>query len=181
MTGRIRFALTPWLLVDLAAILPSLLPFVGLDLRVLRLLRVFRLVRVLKLGRSTGAIEIIGAVLTRTQEELLITLGFVGVLILISASLMHAAEAEAQPEVFGSIPDAMWWAVVTLTTVGYGDAFPVTPVGRVIAGCIAILGIGLVGMPAGILGAGFMQEMEGRKRKRAVGEPSAEPPADALP
>jgi len=179
VSGRVRFALTPWMLVDLLAIVPSLLPMVGLDLRVLRLLRIFRLVRVLKLGRSTGAVEIIGAVLSRTREELLITLGFVAVLILIAASLMHAAEADAQPEVFGSIPDAMWWAVVTLTTVGYGDAYPVTLAGRMIAGVLAVLGIGLVGMPAGILGAGFMQEMDARKR--ASRERSAEKVVDTPP
>ncbi|MEM7755968.1 MAG: ion transporter, partial [Planctomycetota bacterium] len=173
--GRIRYALRPMMIVDLCAILPSLLPMVGIDLRVLRLLRIFRLIRVLRLGRSTGALDIMGAVLSRTREELAITLVFVAVLIIITASLMHAAEADAQPEVFGSIPDAVWWAVVTLTTVGYGDAYPITTMGRYIAGVLAVLGVGLVGLPAGILGAGFMQEMDARKKaaaKRKKAKPS---------
>ncbi len=154
------------MIVDLFAIAPSLLPFVGVDLRVFRIVRVFRVFRVFKLGRYTRAFEVISRVVIRTREELLVSLSFVLVLLLVASCLMHYAEAVAQPEHFGSIPDAMWWAIVTLTTVGYGDVYPVTGWGKLIAGVMAILAIGLVGLPTGILGAGFVDEMQAARKRR---------------
>lgn len=161
VAGRARWALTPLAMVDLLAVLPFYLPFLGVDLRVLRILRVLRLARIAKLGRYSHAAGVIGQVLRRERQALTASLAFVLVLLLIAASLMYYAESEAQPEEFGSIPDAMWWAVVTLTTVGYGDVYPVTPVGRMLGAVIAVLGIGVVALPTGILGAGFV---EGLKR-----------------
>ena len=165
VVGRLRCAARPSMIIDLLAILPSLLPFVGLDLRVFRLVRVFRVFRVFKLGRYSRAFDVIARVVVRTREELFVSLSFVLTLLLISACLMYYAEAEAQPEHFGSIPDAMWWAIVTLTTVGYGDVYPITGAGRLIAGVMAVLAIGLVGLPTGILGAGFVTEMQNQRHK----------------
>ncbi len=157
--GRARFAVRPLSVIDLLAIAPAYLPFLGLDLRVLRFLRVFRIFRLLKLGRYSSAFRLIGRVIARRREELVLSLLVLLILLVISASLMYSAEHEAQPEAFSDIPQTMWWAVVTLTTVGYGDVFPVTGLGRVLAAIISILGIGMVALPAGIIGSGFVEEI----------------------
>ncbi|MCA9280879.1 MAG: ion transporter [Phycisphaerales bacterium] len=159
LLGRLRFARTPMAIVDFFAIAPGLLPFVGLDLRVVRMLRAFRLLRIAKLSRYTRALGLIGRTLTSKKEALITTGLFMVMLILISSTLMYFAERDAQPQHFGTIPNAMWWSIVTLTTVGYGDAYPVTAAGRVLASIIAILGVGMVALPTGILGAGFVEEL----------------------
>jgi voltage-gated potassium channel len=97
------------------------------------------------------------------KEQLVSALSILILLTIIAACLLYYAENQAQPEVFTSIPAAMWWAVSTLTTVGYGDIYPVTPVGKIIASVIAILGIGMFALPTAIIGAGFIQEAESRK------------------
>ena len=163
--GRLRFALTPLALVDLVAIAPFFLPWlVPLDLRFIRVLRLFRLLRSLKLARYSHALHTLGRVVRAKKEELAIT-AFLGmVLLILASSLMYYVEEEAQPTVFSSIPAAMWWAVVTLTTVGYGDIYPITPLGKVLASAMGILGIGLFALPAGIMASGFAEELQ---RKRA--------------
>ena len=165
--GRLRFAVQPLVLIDLLAILPFYLPFVGHDLR---MARVMRLLRLLKLTRYSESMSIIGEVL-RTRREALISTVFVGfVLLLFASGLMYLAEREAQPEGFSSIPAAMWWGMVTLTTVGYGDLFPVTPLGRGLGAVVALLGIGLFALPAGILGSAFVEELD----RRRAGKPETQ-------
>lgn len=163
--GRLRYALTPMALVDLIAVLPFFLPMIGWDMRFARVLRLVRLARVAKLGRYSTAVDGIVRVIRDRRHELFASLTFMFMLILVAASLLYFAESQAQPEYFGSIPAAMWWAVVTLTTVGYGDIYPVTGLGRMLAGTIAILGIGMVALPTSILGSGFVEEI-GRKREK---------------
>ncbi|MCW8945303.1 MAG: ion transporter [Sedimenticola sp.] len=161
--GRIRFSFRPMVIVDLLAILPFYLPFFGIDLRVVRAFRLFRIIRIFKLGRYSKAFQMLGNVLTNKKEEMTITIVALFFLIIISASLMYHAENAAQPEQFSSIPATIWWSVVTLTTVGYGDVYPITLFGKIIAGVISILGIGMVALPAGIISAGFVEEMSKRK------------------
>lgn len=169
--GRMRFAVQPLVLIDLLAILPFYVPLVvGLDLRIARVLRLLRL---LKLTRYSESMSIIGDVLRSRREALISTL-FVGfVLLLFASGLMYLAERDAQPEGFSSIPAAMWWGMVTLTTVGYGDLFPVTPLGRGLGAAVALLGIGLFALPAGILGSAFVEELDRRR--------SAEPESPTCP
>lgn len=170
VTGRIRYALRPDLLIDLVAVLPFYLPIVGIDLRVLRLLRAVRLLRVLKLGRYSTTLRLIATVLKKRQEEMIVSVGLVLVLLLIASTLMYYAESEAQPDKFGSIPAAMWWAVVTLTTIGYGDVYPVTVAGKLVASIMSVLAIGLVALPTGILGASFVEEFQNIRARRPTSE-----------
>lgn len=163
ITGRLRFMATPMALVDLLAIAPFYLPMVGVDLRVLRVLRLFRLLRILKLARYTQALQLIRNTLVSQKEELITTLSCGAALMLIASTLMYYAERGAQPESFGSIPQAMWWAVVTLTTVGYGDIYPVTPIGRTLGAIISVLGIGVVALPTALLGAGFVEQIKAQR------------------
>jgi voltage-gated potassium channel len=161
--GRLRFAFTPMALIDLAAIAPFFLPWVTVDLMGLRTFRLLRLARLLKLGRYSESLRLMGRVFSNKRMELLSTALAALFLLVASATLLHAAESEAQPDKFGSIPQSMWWAVVTMTTVGYGDVFPVTTIGKVFGSLVAFLGIGFFALPAGILGSGFLEESARKK------------------
>ncbi|MDO7876031.1 ion transporter [Hymenobacter sp. ASUV-10] len=154
--GRLRFVLSPLALIDLLSILPFYLSFGLFDLRILRVVRLFR---VLKVARYVRALHVIGKVIRRKRAELLVTLGVLGLMLLMVSSLMYTIESEAQPDKFGSIPDTMWWGVATLTTVGYGDVFPITPAGKLLSSVIAVLGLGLFAIPTGILASGFSEQL----------------------
>jgi voltage-gated potassium channel len=158
--GRLRFALSPLALVDLLAVLPFYLPFLGVDLRFFRSLRLFRIFRIAKLSRYSASMRRLGSAFRSKKEELAISLFVLVLLLLSSSSLMYFVEQEAQPEVFSSIPASMWWGVATLTTVGYGDSYPVTQVGKLLGSIIAILGIGMFALPTSILGAAFVDAMD---------------------
>lgn len=160
LRGRLRFARTPFAVMDLLAILPFYLPFTGLDMRFIRAVRLFRVFRIMKVARYSSALQTLGRVCKRTKEQLVTTLCVLCVLLVLAASLMYHAEHAAQPEAFSSIPAAMWWGVATLTTVGYGDVYPVTTIGKILASVIAILGIGMFALPTGILGAAFVEEIQ---------------------
>ncbi len=167
--GRIRFALRPLVLIDLLAILPFFVfvSFKKVDLRIMRAARMFRLVRLVKATRYVAAVKHFRAVMQSKREELVLTVGLMSVLLIMASSVMYFAENAAQPDKFGSIPASMWWAVATLTTVGYGDVFPITLLGRIAAGVIAILGIGFFALPTAILGSGFVESVQAGKQPRA--------------
>lgn len=164
--GRLRFMVTPLALIDLLAIIPFYLPLLSPQMRVGRALRLFRLFRVLKLNRYTDSLSLLVRVLRLKQEELILSLFVLSILLAIASSLIYFAEHQAQPEAFSSIPEAMWWGTITLTTVGYGDVYPITLIGRILGAVLAILGIGLFALPAGILASGFSEELQARKAKR---------------
>lgn len=167
VTGRIRFALTPMAIIDLIAILPAYLPlFFAFDLRIVRILRLFRLFRLLKMNRYVEALDRLDDVIWSKRQELLTITLAVATLLLFASSFIYVFENEAQPDKFPSIPAAMWWGIATLTTVGYGDVYPVTPLGKLLAGLIAFLGVGIFALPAGILASGFAEEV--RKRREIV-------------
>ena len=169
ISGRLRFAGSWHAVVDLLAILPFYLPmFLPIDLRVLRALRFFRLLRFLKLTRYSESMRIFGKVLRGERTELMIALFVAGVLLVLGSSFLYIVEHEAQPDAFSSIPAAMWWGVATLTTVGYGDVYPVTPLGRLLGAIVAIMGIGMFALPAGILASGFAREMGKRRSEPEV-------------
>jgi voltage-gated potassium channel len=180
--GRVKFALTPMALVDLVAILPGLLPTMGMDFRFIRAIRLTRLFRVLKLSHYSQSLKTLNRVIKSKKEELLVTL-FSGVIILIiSSSLMYYVERDAQPDAFNSIPAAMWWGVATLTTIGYGDIYPKTVLGKVLGSVIGILGIGLFALPAGIIASGFATELSSHKSGPVIcphcGQDVNKPPAE---
>ncbi|MBK7401153.1 MAG: ion transporter [Myxococcales bacterium] len=158
--GRLRFALSPMALVDLVAILPPfLLLAFGLNLGALRILRVLR---VLKLMRYSPAMATLGRVIYNERKALVGTIIVFAVVLLLSSSVMYYAERGAQPVAFGSIPAAMWWAMSALTTVGYGDVTPTTPLGRIMASVITLAGIGVLALPTGIIASSFMEEAKRR-------------------
>jgi voltage-gated potassium channel len=152
--------MTPLALIDLLAVAPALVA-TRIDLRFLRIARFARVLRVLKLARYSQGMGLIWRVVARKKEELLVALGLFLVILVMTSALMYFAEHAAQPKAFSSIPAAMWWAVVTMTTLGYGDVYPVTVLGRILAGVTALLGIFAFALPTSILGAGFLAELDG--------------------
>lgn len=158
--GRLRFVLTPLALVDLAAILPIILQAVtGLDAGALRVLR---LLRMLKLLRYSSSMAMLGRVVYSERRSLAGALVIFLVLLVLSSTIAYLAERTAQPKSFGSIPDAMWWAMAALTTVGYGDVTPVTTLGRLVGGFVVLLGIGAIALPTGIIASAFVEEQKRR-------------------
>jgi voltage-gated potassium channel len=164
VTGRLRYMVSAFAVIDLLSFLPFYIPvIIPLDLRFLRILRLFRLIRVMKLGRYSHAMQTFHTVLEKTKEQLLLALSILFVVLVLASSMMYYAEHDVQPEKFASIPDAMWWAIVTLATVGYGDIYPITPLGKVIGGVVVVTGIGIFALPAAILSAGFIEEIQAKK------------------
>ena len=160
---RLRYMVTPIAIIDLLAVLPALFAFGGAPSLMLRFFRVLRMLRLAKLGRTSRAWQHIREATYERRYEFGLILGLLGITILISGSLLYLAEAEAQPDKFGSIPRSLWWAIVTLTTVGYGDAYPVTALGRFLAGIIAIAGVTVIALPTGIFAASFTEAMDRRR------------------
>ncbi len=167
LRGRLRYMMSAAAILDLAALLPAILLAVGSEsflLRAARLLRIFRLAR---LGRFSSAMTLMSTAVRSRRHELILSVGIAGVLVVLSSTLLFLAEQGAQPDSFGSIPRAMWWSISALTTVGYGDVYPITVLGRCFAALTSILGIGLIAMPTGILAAAFSEAIQTARREGA--------------
>lgn len=165
--GRLRYVLTPMALVDLVSILPFYLPIaLTVDLRILRILRLFRVFRLFKMARYVESLNTLHRVFKAKKTELAITLLMLMILLVFASSAMYVVENGAQPDKFPNIPATLWWGVITLTTVGYGDIYPITPLGKAIGGLIAFMGIGLFALPAGILASGFSEEVQRRQSQK---------------
>ncbi|RGE45959.1 ion transporter [Comamonas testosteroni] len=163
---RWQWVSSPGAIIDLLAILPAYINFfVHIDLRFLRILRLLRL---LKLTRYFTSLQLLLRVIEREKGSFQAVVFILSILIVMSAAGVYVVENQAQPDVYSSIPASMWWAVVTLTTVGYGDVTPITPLGRALGAVITILGLGLAALPAGILASGIANELEARKQEIAL-------------
>jgi len=170
ITGRIRYALTPIVFIDFISILPYYLTILipGVNVTFLRTLRVFRF---FKLGRYSRSFRIMIRVLERNKESLFGAVFIIMIVLIIAASLMYQIEFVAQPEVFSSIPEAMWWGIVTIATIGYGDMVPITPLGKGLGFVISLVGIGLFALPAGILASGYSEVVREEKEEQMRGNP----------
>lgn len=165
--GRIRYIFSVDALIDLLAILPFYVHVVvGLDLRVLRILRLLRFLRLFRLTAYMKSAQMIRNVFVKRANELKLSFVLFLFLLLIASCIMYFTEHLAQPKVFSSIPATVWWAIVTLTSVGYGDMVPVTVVGKIMTAIIMLAGVGIFALPAGIITAGFLEEMQKMKDKR---------------
>jgi voltage-gated potassium channel len=161
---RLVYMISPMAVIDLLAILPVyFIMFFNVDLR---FLRVLRLLRILKLTRYSTAMVMLLDVFKEETNALLAAIFILLVLLVLAASGAYLVEHNAQPDKFGSIPSAMWWAVATLTTVGYGDVTPITIIGKVFGACITVIGIGMAALPAGILTSGLADHL--RRRREAL-------------
>jgi len=163
MQARWSYIRSPIAIVDLLAIAPFYLQFFFvIDLR---FLRVLRLLRVLKLTRYSSAMLVVSEVLREEGRVFAATLFILITLLVLASSGIYLIEHRVQPDAFGSIPAAMWWAVSTLTTVGYGDVTPITPLGKIFGSVVTIIGVGMVAMPAAILASGFLENAHRRRAR----------------
>lgn len=173
--GRLRFLIQPVTIADVLAFAPELVAMIffpdttGAWFPALRALRLFRL---FKLARYVPAFAIVGAAVRRAWAPLMAALAVAAAQLYIAAMVLYFIEGDSKPEAFGSIARAMWWAIVTLTTVGYGDVYPETAQGRFAAGLVALAGVGIVALPTGILASSFAEEFRERHEasKRALEE-----------
>lgn len=163
--GRLKYIFSFWAIIDLLAILPFFLSFVPYNGLMLRLIRLLRLLRLARLGRYSTAWDALATALISRRYELTISAVIAGIFLILSSSCLYLIEASYQPETFGSIPRALWWSIATLTTVGYGDATPITALGKFFAGLTAIAGIGMIAMPTGILASAFSDVLQKQKNK----------------
>lgn len=162
---RLRYMLSPAALIDAVVIVPIVVASLfALDVGVLRVVRLLRVFMLLRLVRYSAAVRMLVNVMKRQSEALLVTLTIGLMLLVLASSLMYTVENTVQPEAFPHIPAAMWWGVATLTTVGYGDIYPMTALGRLLGGTIAVLGVGLFALPAGILASGISEELHNQRR-----------------
>ena len=164
LKATIKYIFSFMALIDLLAILPFYFPFfIKIDLRILRSLRLIRLFRLFKMNRYTNALRTVIQVMKNKVHELISSIFVVFILMLISSVFMYTIESPVQPEVFKNGFSGLWWAVATFTTVGYGDIYPITVVGKIISMIMAILGIALVAVPTGIISSGFIELNSGKK------------------
>jgi voltage-gated potassium channel len=168
LRGRLRFARTPGALIDLFALLPLFVLAVGAEVYLLRMVRLLRVLRVARLGRFSRVLDALGQAVHSRRYELWMSVAIAAVLLLVSSTALYIVEGHVQPEQFGSIPRAMWWSVATLTTVGYGDSYPITVIGRAFAGVTALTGIGLIAMPTGILASAFSDALQRQRTADAA-------------
>ena len=168
--GRLRFAIQPLMVADGVAVLSYYiilaLAATGIDLGAFRALRL--ITRMARMARYSPGLRALASAITARKNELLGVVSVVAALLVLASSLMYFVEHSAQPDKFPSIPATMWWGIITVTTVGYGDVAPVTPIGRMLAGVIALLGIGIFALPAGILGSSFMEQVNQRHSRAAT-------------
>ncbi len=156
-------------ITDLLAILPFYLPMVGgIDLIFLKALRLFRLFRVFKLARYSESLDIIERMLYRQKEYLVLTFAIQFILLLMSAGIMYYLEHDAQPQKFATIFDAMWWSLIPMTGVGYGDVYPVTPEGKALGGILTFVGVIIAALPIGIIAAGLEMELREERRRENI-------------
>lgn len=164
--GRIRYLFSPLALVDLMAFLPSLLLMSGLDLRSLRVLRLVRVVRLLHVPRFNRATYAIWHAARSKSAEFIIAGTIMFILLILCSSLAYFAEHEAQPKAFSSIPASLWWGIMTMTTVGYGDVYPITTLGKIIASIFAALGIGFFALPSAILASALIEQARLKEKSK---------------
>jgi len=164
MMSMIIFMFSFMGLIDLLVILPFYLPWIfKVDLRPLRILRLVRMLRILKINRYSNSLNVVGSVLKNKANEIFLTIFITMLLLIVSSTTMYYIEHELQPDKFPNIISSLWWAIATLTTVGYGDVYPVSGIGKILAGIIALLGIGIVALPTGIISSGFIEAINEKK------------------
>ncbi len=164
--GRLDYITSPMAIIDLLAVLPFYLIFLNIDFRFFRIFRLTRIFRLLKVGRYFHALHVIRRIFIKKKSELISVFMLLIFMLVFMSCLMYYAEHNAQPDKFTSIPATMWWGIATLSTVGYGDMYPITPIGQLLGSSVALIGIGFFALPAGILSSAFSEELNRQKKSK---------------
>lgn len=162
-SGKIKYMKTSFALIDLVALIPLYLVYVSHSFVTIKAFRILRIISLLKLNRYSKALYEVLDAIKQKRYELIVSLGITFFSILIASAVMYAIEGDEQPESFGSIPRAMWWGLITLTTIGYGDQVPISLLGKAFTGFYAIMTLGLVAMVGGIMAGAFVETFENMK------------------
>jgi voltage-gated potassium channel len=163
-SNRFKYIFSFDSIIDVISIIPTIFIFIPFDGRILRAIRLFRIIRFAKMTKYSKAISIFLIVFKRKKEELILSFSVMFIFLIILSCIMYYIEYTAQPQVFSDIPSTIWWSITTLTTVGYGDMYPITVLGKIIAGIVSFLGIGVFAIPAGIISSGFMENIKITKK-----------------
>ena len=165
-TGRVKFTFTPFTLIDILSILPTFLTLFGFSSSFLRILRLFRIFKLFRMTKTSSFDRAIRRVFVTERENLIMTFSSIGIILIIFTFLVYFAENDAQPQIFSSIPKTLWWAIVTLSTVGYGDMYPISIIGRIITTIITMIGIAFYAIPGGLFTAALIEEINMEKKKK---------------
>lgn len=161
--GRLRYMLSVSAIIDLLAIFPFYFTLFATDLAIVRILRIFRIFRLFRISRYSHAVRLIQHVIADRKEEIVLCVIFILFMLLIVSSVMFYVEHPVQPKTFSSIPATMWWGVNAMATVGYGDIHPITPLGKLLGGITAIMGIMAFALPTGVITSGFLEHIRDQK------------------
>ena len=163
LKGVMRYIFSPLAVIDAIAIFPTFIGVIGSEFYILRVIRLLRIAKVGRSKRFQQSISHFNFAFHSKSRELQIAAIYTGLLLLLSSTLMYLVEGNIQPEIFGSIPRCIWWAITTVTTVGYGDSIPISAIGKVVASLTTLLGIGVIAVPTGIIAAGFSDSLSNKK------------------
>jgi voltage-gated potassium channel len=166
LKGRVKFTFTPFTLIDILSILPTFLTLFGFNSSFLRILRLFRVFKLFRMTKTSSFDRALRRVFVTERENLIMTFSSIAIILIIFTIMVYFAENDAQPETFSSIPKTLWWAIVTLSTVGYGDMYPITIIGRIITTIITMIGIAFYAIPGGLFTAALIEEIKLDKKEK---------------
>lgn len=166
LRGKVIFTFTPFTLIDILSILPTFLTLFGFNSSFLRILRLFRVFKLFRMTKTSSFDRALRRVFVTERENLIMTFSSIGIILIIFTIMVYFAENDAQPQTFSSIPKTLWWAIVTLSTVGYGDMYPITIIGRIITTIITMIGIAFYAIPGGLFTAALIEEIKLDKEKK---------------
>lgn len=167
LKARLKYIFSFYGFVDFVAILPFLLVYLYWNTAVMQAIILPYIFIIFKLIRYSRSFRLIGDVLAAVKEELITAYTACGIMVCFSAILMYYLERNAQPEAFQNIGDGLWWSIVAFTTVGYGDIYPITPIGKILSSIISMIGIAMIAIPTGIISSAFMNKMQKKKKDDA--------------
>ena len=163
--ARLKYLFSFYGFVDFVAILPFILVYLYWDSSIVHAIILPYIFIIFKLIRYSKSFRLIGKVLSAVKDELITAYTACGIMVCFSAILMYYIERNAQPEAFTNIGDGLWWAVVAFTTVGYGDIYPITPLGKILSSLISMIGIAMIAIPTGIISSSFITLMQNKSKK----------------
>lgn len=164
--NRFKFALTPFMIIDLIVLLPFYLSFFNIDIGFLRALRIIRIFKLFRLAKFAQFDNILSEIISEKKEEFLFILIALIVLLLTVTPLVYYVEYQVQPEVYTSMSTTLWWAVITFTTVGYGDMYPISTIGRILTTFVSFLGIAFYAIPGSIFTSALLEKINDKKRRK---------------
>lgn len=163
-TKRLKYIFSPFMILDLIVILPFYLSLLNFDLGFLRALRIIRIFKLFRISKFSQFDHVITEIIKEKKEEFIFIFVALSIIVLTLTPLVYYAEKDVQPEVFSSMSNTMWWAIITFTTVGYGDMYPISTMGRILTAIVSFLGIAFYAIPGSIFTSALLEKINEKKR-----------------